>query len=124
MFAESWPNMFPTIPKVSEEYREWGEVGISYYKYFNEEKSKFKKENFITISYTDLIAQPKETVLKIYDQLKLNVSPTFLDVLEKETTKSRHYSSKHTYSLEEYGFDKDHIYNELEFIFEEFGFEK
>ena len=38
--------------------------------------------------------------------------------------KSRNYSSKHTYSLEEYGFDKEHIYKELEFIFDEFGFEK
>lgn len=124
MFAESWPSMFPTVPKISEEYREWGEVGISYYKYFYEEKSKFKKENFITILYTDLIAQPKETVLKIYDQLKLNVTPEFLQVLEKETTKARKYSSKHSYSLEEYGFDKEHIYNQLEPIFDEFGFEK
>ena len=101
-----------------------GKLGISYYKYFNEEKSKFKKENFITISYTDLIAQPKETVIKIYDQLKLTMTPEFLKVLETETNKSRNYSSKHTYSLEEYGFDKEHIYKELEFIFDEFGFEK
>ena len=124
MFAESWSTLFPNVPKVSEEYREWGELGISYYKYFNEEKSKFKKENFITISYTDLIAQPKETVIKIYDQLKLTMTPEFLKVLETETNKSRNYSSKHTYSLEEYGFDKEHIYKELEFIFDEFGFEK
>ncbi len=124
MFAESWSTLFPNVPKVSEEYREWGELGISYYKYFNEEKSKFKKENFITISYTDLIAQPKETVIKIYDQLKLTMTPEFLKVLETETNKSKNYSSKHTYSLEEYGFDKEHIYKELEFIFDEFGFEK
>ena len=61
--------------------------------------------------------------LHIYEQLKLEVTPALLKRLDKETMKAERYSSKHSYTLEEYGFDKEHIYNELKFIFDEFGFE-
>jgi len=124
MFAEPWSTIYKEIPENSEAYREWGELGIAYYKYFNEQKNNFKKENFITVQYTDLVAEPKQTVLKIYEQLKLDTSPAFLERLENETNKAKKYKSTHTYSLETYGFDKEHIYNELKFIFDEFGFEK
>ncbi len=124
MFAEPWGTLYPDIPANSEAYREWGEVGIEYYKYFNIEKSKFKQENFITIPYTELIADPMATVLKIYKQLQLEITPEFTARLAEETHKQRKYTSKHTYSLEEYGFEKEYIYQQLHFIFEEFGFEK
>ncbi|MDB5225839.1 MAG: hypothetical protein JWN78_32 [Bacteroidota bacterium] len=124
MFAEPWSVLHPDIPTKSEAYREWGEVGIAYYKYFNEQKANFSKENLVTILYSDLVSEPKETVLHIYEQLKLEVTPALLKRLDKETMKAETYSSKHSYTLEEYGFDKDHIYNELKFIFDEFGFEK
>ena len=124
MFAEPWTVLHPDIKENSDEYREWGELGIQYYKYFNEQKQNFTKENFITILYTDLVEKPKDTVLKIYEQLKLETSPDFLERLEKATSTAKKYKSTHSYSLETYGFDKEHIYNELQFIFEEFGFEK
>ena len=124
MFAEPWTALHPDIKENSDEYREWGELGIQYYKYFDEQKQHFKKENLITISYTDLVAQPKDTVLKIYDQLKLEITPAFLERLDKATSTAKKYKSTHTYSLETYGFEKEHIYNELKFIFDEFGFEK
>lgn len=124
MFAEPWTALHPDIKENSAEYREWGELGIQYYKYFNEQKQNFKKENLITIAYTDLVSHPKDTVLKIYDQLKLEITPAFLEQLEKATSTAKAYKSTHNYSLETYGFDKEHIYNELKFIFDEFDFEK
>ena len=124
MFAEPWTALHPDIKENSDEYREWGELGIQYYKYFNEQKQNFKYENLITIPYNDLVAQPKDTVLKIYEQLKLDITPDFLERLDKATTTAKKYKSTHSYSLETYGFDKAHIYNELKFIFDEFGFEK
>ncbi|HRB69575.1 MAG TPA: sulfotransferase, partial [Chitinophagales bacterium] len=116
--------LHPDIKENSEEYREWGELGIQYYKYFNEQKQNFKTENFITIAYTDLVSHPKQTVLKIYEQLKLEIHPAFLERLEKATSTAKKYKSTHSYSIETYGFEKDHIYQELKFIFDEFGFEK
>ncbi len=124
MFAEPWTALHPSIPENSEAYREWGELGISYYKYFNEQKQNFKQENFITVAYTDLVSHPKQTVLKIYDQLQLEITPEFLDKLEVATSTAKKYKSTHNYSLETYGFNKEHIYTELKFIFDEFGFEK
>jgi hypothetical protein len=111
--------LYPNINENSDAYREWGKLGMEYYKYFYEEKNKFKKENLVAIPYVDLIKDPKDTVLKIYNQLQLDITPTFLNKLESETQKARKYSSKHSYSLEQYGFDKDEIYNELNFIFKD-----
>jgi hypothetical protein len=119
MFAEPWKTLYPNINENSDAYREWGKLGMEYYKYFYEEKNKFKKENLVAIPYVDLIKDPKDTVLKIYNQLQLDITPTFLNKLESETQKARKYSSKHTYSLEQYGFNKDEIYNELNFIFKD-----
>jgi hypothetical protein len=116
--------LYPQIAEKSEEYREWGELGIDYYKYFNERKHSFKNENLITIPYTDLVEKPYTTVLKIYEQLKLETTSSFLQQLEKATSVSKKYKSTHTYSLDTYGFEKEHIHTELKFIFEEFGFEK
>ena len=124
MFAEPWTALHPDIKENSAEYREWGELGIQYYKYFNEQKQNFSQENLITIPYTDLVSQPKETVLKIYKQLQLDITPAFLERLEIATSTAKKYKSTHSYSLETYGFDKEHIYKELQVIFEEFGFEK
>ncbi|MCB0508403.1 MAG: sulfotransferase [Bacteroidetes bacterium] len=124
MFAEPWKALHPDIPENSAYYREWGELGISYYKYFNEEKKKFKEENLITVPYADLVSHPKQTVLNIYNQLQLNTTPEFLERLEEATSTARKYKSTHSYSLETYGFEKEYIYNELKFIFDEFGFEQ
>ncbi len=124
MFAEPWSALHPDIPQNSEEYREWGELGIEYYKYFYEQKQKFRPENFVTVKYTDLVSNPKATVVHIYDQLQLEMTPEFLQRLEKEKARAETYTSKHSYTLEEYGFNKDHIYEELKFIFDDYGFEK
>ncbi|MEN9446827.1 MAG: hypothetical protein RJA25_116 [Bacteroidota bacterium] len=124
MFAGPWKVLYPQIPENSAEYREWGELGISYYKYFYEQKQFFQNQNLITIDYTDLVGKPYDTVLKIYKQLQLNTSDTFLQRLEKATSTAKKYKSAHTYSLETYGFEKEHIYQELKFIFDEFGIEK
>jgi hypothetical protein len=124
MFAEPWTVLHPDIPKKSDAYREWGELGMEYYKYFDEQKNNFRKEDLITVPYTDLVSDPKATVERIYDQLKLEMTPPFSARLEKETNRASHYSSKHSYTLEEYGFDKERIYSELKFIFDEYGFEK
>lgn len=124
MFAGPWSLLYPQIPENSPEYREWGELGIDYYKYFYEQKKSFKKENLITVAYNDLVRKPYDTVLKIYEQLQLDTSPAFLSRLENATSTAKKYKSTHSYSLETYGFEKEHIYNELQFIFDEFGIEK
>ena len=61
--------------------------------------------------------------IQIYEQLKLEITPEFLARLEVATSTAKKYKSTHSYSLETYGFNKAHIYAELHFIFDEFGFE-
>lgn len=124
MFASTWSTISPDIPEDSPEYREWSNLAVTYYKYFNEQKKHFKPENWITVKYDDMVADPYNTVINIYDQLKLEKSQRFLERLRQETNKARKYESKHSYSLEQFGIRKEDISAPLASVYEEFGFEK
>lgn len=120
MFASTWSVLYKQIPKNSPEYREWGNLGIEYYKYFTEQKTHFKEENFITVLYDDLVKHPKDTVTKIYQQLQLEMTDGFIERLTEVTSKTRDYKSKHDYSLVEYGYDEATIKQELNFLYQEY----
>lgn len=124
MFTATWKVISPDIPKNSPQYREWANLAIIYYRYFNEQKKHFKKENWVTLKYDDLIDDPFGSVLKIYDQFNLELTSAFEKKLGKESELSRNYKSKHTYSLEQFGLEKEHIYEALPFMYDEYGFEK
>ena len=124
MFAAPWKFHSPEIPQNSSHYRCWGELAMDYYKYFYEQSAKIKPENLITIRYDDLVDSPKETLYKIYDHFDIPVSEELNERFSKITQRSKNYVSKHSYSLEQFGFTKEMIYNELEHVFKRYNFEK
>jgi hypothetical protein len=124
MFTSTWKVISPGIPENSPEYREWANLAIIYYQYFNEQKKIFIPGNLITLRYDDLVADPFAAVVKIYDRFNLNLTKEFENNLRSESEKSRTYKSKHQYSLVQYGLNKEFIYREIPFVFEEYGFEK
>jgi hypothetical protein len=77
----------------------------------------------LEIRYENLVANPQGTVESIYRGLGLEIGDEYRAVLAEETEKARQYKSKHTYTLEEYGLTKQMVYEELQEVFEEYGFE-
>jgi len=122
MFAAPWSLIAPDIPKNSPEYRSWGKLTIAFYLHFLKMTEQLNPDRLYWVKYKDFVKSPKDTVLGIYEKFGWTVSPQFLQRLEEQTSKGRSYQSKHSYSLEEYGYNKAEIYAELKPVFERFGF--
>ena len=122
MFTATWSIIAPKLAKNSPEFRTWGEMIIAFYRHFMDEIDQFDKDKLYPCLYTDLMEKPKELVLDIYRQFDLNVSPEFEKRLDQATNKAKKYQSKHSYSLEEYGYTKEEIYEPLKDVFERFNF--
>ncbi|MEM7104242.1 MAG: sulfotransferase [Bacteroidota bacterium] len=124
MFCAPWKLHSPELPKNGPEYRALGQIAIDYYSYFQEIKDELKQKNLFQLEYTDLVAKPVESVRRIYKNFDLPFTEEFLANLEKETQKTRKYRSKHSYSLEAYGFSEKELVKQLAPVMESYGFLK
>lgn len=113
MFSATWKLIAPKLPENGPEYRALGQIAIDFYTYFHENKKRFKAENFLVVPYTKLVADPMQTVRDIYAHFNMPLSPIFEKALIKETSKTRKYRSKHSYSLAQYGFSASEIETQL-----------
>ena len=81
-------------------------------------------DSYIILRYDELIADPDAFVRNIYDKFDYEMTPEFEKVLRQEAEQAMYYQSNHVYELEEMGFSREQIYEELKEIFERFGYEK
>ena len=92
------------------------------YNYALEELSKLPDDRYAVVSYTDLVADPKATVEKVYDRLDLAISPEFDEKLVAERTRQKQYQSSNVYSLEEFGITEEEVAENLSALLARFGF--
>lgn len=92
------------------------------YNYALEELSKLPDEQYAVVSYTDLVADPKATVEKVYDRLNFPISPDFDQKLSAERTRQKRYHSSNVYSLEEFGVSEEEVAENLSEVIARFGF--
>jgi len=123
MFTATWAIIAPKLPKNSPEFRAWGEMIIAFYRHFMDEISHIDNDKLYPCLYQELMEKPKELVLDIYREFDFEVTPQFEKRLTEATNKAKKYKSKHSYSLEEYGYTKEQIYEPLKDVFERFNFE-
>jgi len=57
----------------------------------------------------------------VYAALGIPVTPEFAAILDEEQARARKHESGHSYSLAEFGLDKDAIERELAELFERYG---
>jgi hypothetical protein len=123
MFYVPWKFFSPRIKKDSEECRAVAGMIFQYYRRLLQVKRILPNHQFLEIRYENLVANPQGTVESIYRGLGLEIGDEYRAVLAEETEKALQYKSKHTYTLEEYGLTKQMVYEELQEVFEEYGFE-
>jgi hypothetical protein len=123
MFYVTWGTHSPDIPKDSPEIRAFAQLAIDYYRYALECRREIPEEQFLLLQYRDLVANPRETVERVYEHFGLEMSDRYVARLREATSQARSHRSEHTYSLEEFGLTREYIYEQLGDLFEEFGFE-
>lgn len=124
MFTAMYQFHSPDVPKEHISKSVWAKYGIDFFRYSKEMRKHIPPSQFVAVKYDDMLAEPQETIKKVYSHFGWEMSDKFLQELAKERKRSTQYKSGHEYSLEQYGLSKEYIYNELGDIMDEFGFEK
>jgi omega-hydroxy-beta-dihydromenaquinone-9 sulfotransferase len=114
----------PGMPDNDPSKKAWAQLGIDFFKYTREMRRTIPASQFIELKYDDLLDNPQGTVLNIYRYFGWEASPAFVSALSHGQAQHRHYKSGHEYSLEQYGFTKQEVYEQLKDVMDEFGFEK
>jgi len=124
MFSAAWKAHSPEISDSNVLTQNWGEMAIKFYNYFDAFLEKLPKEQHITIAFDDLRADPLKVIEEIYEHFNINMDEAFVSRLKFATQNQNKYQSKHSYTLEQYGFTKEEVQAKLPVIFEKYGFEK
>lgn len=77
----------------------------------------------ITVNYHKLTADPRQTLVEIYSQLDLELTPQVRQGMEAELTRMEQYQSRHTYSLDGCAISRERILTDLAPVFTEHGFD-
>ena len=123
MFAQPWKALYSFIPENSDEYRQWSNLAITYYQYFEQISKELPESQFYSVSYQELIADAENVVCNIYSHFEMKMSQKVKVKIREKTNRNRKYKSKHNYSFEEYGLTKKEIYDQLKPVFDKFNFE-
>jgi hypothetical protein len=122
MFTAPWRWHSPDMPRDSEEYRAWGDLAMDYYLTYESFVAALPADRRHEVRYTDLVSNPRDTVLGIYRHFGWEAAPAFVEALEQSTRRAASYSSTHRYTLADYGMTADQVYDRLRGVFERHGF--
>jgi hypothetical protein len=75
------------------------------------------------VDYRELVAEPRRTIERVYEQLGFEITPAFRDVLLGEEKRARRHETRHRYSLAAFRLRPDAIRSELADLFERFGWD-
>jgi hypothetical protein len=92
------------------------------YYYALEVLAELPPERYAIVQYTDLVADPKASVEKVYERLQLKISPAFDEFLAGEQGRQKRYRSDNAYSLAEFAVDRAALEEKLAPLLERFGF--
>jgi hypothetical protein len=94
-----------------------------WYRYPLERLGRLPRDRYAIVKFDDLVADPERTVTGIYRRLGIELSPEYARLLHNQAVRERRYRSRHKYSLEELGLNREQIVAEFEDVFERFGFD-
>lgn len=124
MFSAPWKVVAPDIPENSVEFRSWGMLSIAFYLHFLEMIDTVRNDRVFWVRYDDFVQHPRQTVYDLYEKFGWEITSGFQQRLDEQTSRARSYKSKHSYRLEQYGYDRALIYQKLKPVFDRFGFDK
>lgn len=82
-----------------------------------------KPDECLFVKYDELLSQPDEVVIDLYDWMGLPLSDDYASLLEEETRQQKTYRSKHQYDLQQMGLSEEKIFEEYQEVFQYYEFE-
>jgi omega-hydroxy-beta-dihydromenaquinone-9 sulfotransferase len=121
LYYTMWHGHSPDIPQNSPESHSVAQMGFDYYRYLMEMCRRLPRDQFISIGYDKLLADPEGSVGRIYKHFGLPMSEAFKVRLRQSARENSSYESCHSYSLEDYGLSRLQVYEQLDEVLEFFG---
>ncbi len=108
-----------------EEFRDaWLAVIKFMYRNLSECLPKLPMDQYVFVDYRDLTSNPRQVMEGLYKRLELKISSTYSTRLQAEHNQSRHFKSKHQYTLDQFFLTPEQVLSEMQFVFDEFGFDE
>ncbi len=100
--------------------RDLGKKTLEFWSKSNEkneiQKQKISSDRYLNIEYEDLVNDPINLVKEIYTKFSLSFDQPFINKMMSYVDEgSKEAKAKHSYSLEDYGLDKEEVHNKLNF---------
>ena len=124
MFYRGWVSHSPNIAPDGEEVEALKQLGYEYYRYALECRKQIPADQFLVIRYEDLVADPKATILGLYERLGMEVSAEFEAKLDEAMIAHREWENPRDYTLEYFGLSLEEVHEELAEVFAEFGYDE
>ena len=122
MFHVKWLTHSPEIAADSPEIHALARLAVEDYRRILAARRGMAPEQFISIRYDALVADPRATVLSVHRWLGIEPDDGFLARLDAAVAEHRSWSSGHVYTLAQFGLSEEAIFAELADVFAEFGF--
>ena len=123
MFYRAWVSHSPSIRPDGKEIEALKRLGYDYYHYALACRKDIPEEQFLTVRYEDLTADPKRTMLDLYGRLGMPVSRAFESKLGEASLAQRGYESPRSVELDFFGISPREVASELSEVFETFGYD-
>ncbi len=105
-------------------FRNLYQASLLFYRLLVEQlqENKLNPQDYFIINYKELLRDFDGTMQKIIDFCDIQRNDQFMASIKKQVEKQQNFSSKHKYSLEEFGFTKDEVLKDFDFLYQEFSF--
>jgi hypothetical protein len=121
VFWPVWQAHSPELKKDGPVSKAYARLAVQWFKHLFEFRQKVNPKQYYCIDYRDLTRNPLATLEKLYEHFGWKMSALFREKLAAATQRQRGFSSKHEYTLEEFGLSKDWIQAELSEMLEHYA---
>lgn len=113
LFYAMWQSHSPHIAADSPETRALAGMFLKHYRLLCDEGRTQPPENWITVRFESLVADPVGTVSGIYEALGMPVSARFHARLSQAAAEARRFKSRHSYDLARFGLSEEDLQSAL-----------
>ncbi len=94
-----------------------------WYRHPAEQLPAWPDDRHMFLLYDELVADPKNSVERLYARFGMTIGPSFAETLRNEHERAGKYKSKHSYSLDQYELTIEQVNEFYHDVFERYGFE-
>ena len=123
LLSRPWRVLRPEWYGNTPQSRELARLGFDYYRAHATFVASLPAERRLEVRYEDLVRDPQATVHSVYSHFGLELGDDYAKKLEAEMRREAGYRSSHSYDLSDYGLSREFVRDELQDLFEHYGWE-